>query len=129
MTALCPHCTAALSTYTTHVDSEPTNIEVLVCAHCDKVLGVVGPARGGGPRLDVEEVAELLSVAVNTDDDDEARTVFSIVIDKIDSTVETGGGGIDDAQFSRLLERYTQNLYDRMREQKRQDAERRQRPQ
>jgi phage FluMu protein Com len=41
--AKCPHCEQPLSTYTTTLDSDPKNIEVLICAHCDKLLGVVGP--------------------------------------------------------------------------------------
>jgi transcription elongation factor Elf1 len=41
--AQCPHCNQPLSTYTTVPDSDPRNIEVLICAQCDKLLGVVGP--------------------------------------------------------------------------------------
>ena len=127
MTGFCPHCTAALSTYTTNVDSEPTNIEVLVCAHCNKVLGVVGPARAEGRRVDVEEVADLLSVAASTDDDDEARTVFSVAIEKITSTVETVG---EEAVLSNeQIEALVRLLFERLREQTRQrDRERPHRP-
>ena len=37
--------------------------------------------------MDLDEIADLLDVAVSTDDEGEARTVFSIAIDKIDSTI------------------------------------------
>jgi phage FluMu protein Com len=41
--AKCPHCERPLSTYTETVDDgENPNIKVLVCAQCDKLLGVVG---------------------------------------------------------------------------------------
>ena len=46
--AKCPHCGQPLSTYTTLLDSEPVDVSVLVCARCDKLLGVVGPV--GEPR-------------------------------------------------------------------------------
>lgn len=39
----CPHCEQPLSTYTTSLDAEPQNVTVLICAQCDKLLGVVGP--------------------------------------------------------------------------------------
>jgi phage FluMu protein Com len=42
--AKCPHCDQPLSTYTTTLDDgdNPNVIKVLVCAQCDKLLGVVG---------------------------------------------------------------------------------------
>ena len=131
MTALCPHCTAALSTYTANAGSESKDVEVLVCAGCDKVLGVVGPAQADGPRLDVEEIADLLSLAVSADDDDEARTVFSIVIERLDSTVETVGdtNALSDRQFERLLQILVDKLRARQRQKDQADADRRQRPQ
>ncbi len=85
---------------------EPTNIEVLVCAHCDKVLGVVGlvgPARDEGRRGDVHEIADLLDVAVSTDDEGEALTVFTVAIEKINSGIEGGGDGISSGQLELLL--------------------------
>jgi|SRR5215204_2555840 len=117
MTAFCPHCSAALSTYTTIEDSEPTNVEVLVCAHCDKVLGVVGPARVERRRMDVDAIADLLNVAVSTDDEGEALTVFSVVIEQINRGIETEGGDvIDGGLFDRLL----RTFLERQRELKRQ---------
>ena len=114
MTAICPHCTSALSTYKTIVDSEPTNIEVLVCAHCDKVLGVVGPAWDEGRRIDVNKVADLLDVAASTDDEGEARTVFSVAIKEISSEIRVLDGGGGGGVFERLL----RALFERQRERK-----------
>ena len=130
MTPFCPHCAAELSTYTTIVDREPTNIEVLVCARCDKVLGVVGlvgPARDEGRRVDVHEIADLLDVAVSADDDGEALTVFTVAIDKINSEIEGGG---DSALSGEQIELLLRMLVERIRERDREQAKRRpQRPQ
>jgi len=125
MPAFCPHCNEALSAYTTNAESKPTNVEVLVCGHCDKVLGVVGPARAEGPGLDVDEIADLLSVAASTDDEGEAQTVFSVAIGKIDSAIEEeGGGGIDGRLFERLLKNFFDRLRDEKRRREQQDADR-----
>ena len=124
MAALCPHCSEALSTYTTTVDREPTNIEVLVCAHCDKVLGVVGPARDQRRRMDVDEIADLLDVAVSTDDEGEARTVFSIAIDKIDSTIGGMGGEVSSGQLVLLLRTVLDRMRDREQKEQRQRGKR-----
>jgi phage FluMu protein Com len=41
--AKCPHCQMPLSTYTTLLDDGDADpIKVLICAQCDKLLGVVG---------------------------------------------------------------------------------------
>ncbi len=119
MTPFCPHCTAELLTYTTVVDREPTNIEVLVCAHCDKVLGVagqVGPARDEDRRIDVHAVADLLNVAMNTDDEGEALTVFTVAIGQINSEIGKG----DDGSFTDMFERILRAYFEKQRQQKEQ---------
>ncbi len=80
MTAFCPHCNEALSTYTTIDDSGPKNIEVLVCARCDKVLGLVGPAPDAPPRMDVDAIADVLEAAIDAEDEGQARTLRSVAI-------------------------------------------------
>jgi hypothetical protein len=121
MTAFCPHCSEALSTYTTIADSESSRVEVLVCAHCDKVLGVVGPAGNKGRQLDVDQISDLLDVAINTDDESQARTVFMIVIESLNTQFDAAGG--DDAAFSRLFEQLLRAHYEGQRRRKAQEEQ------
>lgn len=123
MTALCSHCGQPLSAYTAIVETEPANLEVLVCGHCDKVLGVVGPARGTGRRIDENVIAELLDAAMNADDDDQARTLQSVAIGQMDSQVRAIGGG-DPAFFERLLTTLLERQRQRKSEEERTAAER-----
>jgi hypothetical protein len=131
MSALCPHCSQALSTYTTRVKSEPADIEVLVCAHCDKVLGVVGRAvETGRRRMDVDEIADVLGAALSADDPDQVRTLRSIAIDQIDSQFGNSGGD-DSAVFERIFTRLLEQHQRQRREEqwaKRQRDRERERP-